>query len=185
MTVNPGKTWQSLLAKNERGDEYLIRVVYPLIGLTTLAAFAGVFFTEKSFSWELALKSAIRMLVALFGGFHLSAFLTNELCKRAFDRPDDIQLCRRFTGYASMVMYALNIALSVLPESDFFYLRFFLLYIIYIVWEGAQSYMDIHDELISGMSARVLFTLAVSTLIILVPTVVKGALFLLMPGLRI
>ena len=65
----PGKAWDMLSRKEEKGDEFLSRFIYPLIGLVTVAAFLGVLFTRKEFDVELALKSSIKTLVASFGGF--------------------------------------------------------------------------------------------------------------------
>ena len=39
----PGKAWDMLSRKEEKGDEFLSRFIYPLIGLVTVAAFRGVF----------------------------------------------------------------------------------------------------------------------------------------------
>ena len=75
----PGKAWEMLTKKEEKGDEFLSKFVYPLIGLVTAAAFLGVLFTRKEFDIELALKSSIKTLVASFGGFYLGAYLLNEL----------------------------------------------------------------------------------------------------------
>jgi hypothetical protein len=185
MIVNPGNTWAGLARKEEKGDEYLTRVVYPLIGLVTLAAFAGVFFSQRHFDWEVALKSAIKELVASFGGFFLSSYILSELWKGMFGKSENIQLCRRFIGYSSMMMYALNILLSLLPVSDFFYLQFFLLYTAYIVWEGAKPYMGIGDEQVKGASAQMMLTILATASIILLPKIISNILFLLMPGLRI
>ena len=35
----PGKAWDMLSRKEEKGDEFLSRFIYPLIGLVTVAAF--------------------------------------------------------------------------------------------------------------------------------------------------
>jgi hypothetical protein len=186
--TQPGKAWTKLAAKVERGDEYLSKFVYPLIGLVTLAAFVGVLFTEKNFNTELALKSAIRALVSSFGGYFLASYLLNELWKGLFKRGDNATLCRRFIGYASSLMYALDIVLCILPVSDFFFLRIFLVYTVYVVWEGAVPYMNIADGKVRlgfyEVSAQLFFTVAASTLIIVLPMLIRGLLFLLMPGLR-
>ena len=56
----PGKAWDMLSRKEEKGDEFLSRFIYPLIGLVTVAAFLGVLFTRKEFDVELALKRRSR-----------------------------------------------------------------------------------------------------------------------------
>jgi len=187
----PGKAWKALAAKEEKGDEYLSRFVYPLIGLVTLAAFVGVLFTERHFDVEKALKMAIRALISAFCGFHLAAYGLNLIWRYTLERGDELLLCRRFTGYASAPVFAINMVLSVLPEADFFFLQVFTLYTIYVVWEGAAAYMQvkgkaridlIFDEF--RVDARVWFMVTASGLIILLPRIISWILFVLMPGLR-
>ena len=149
----PGKAWEMLTKKEEKGDEFLSKFVYPLIGLVTAAAFLGVLFTRKEFDIELALKSSIKTLVASFGGFYLGAYL-----------------------YSSSLMFALNIVLMLLPE--FFFLRIFILYTFYIVWEGAGPYMQVAEN------ERLKFAGIATVVILLTPAVIEFVLFMLMPGLR-
>lgn len=172
----PGKAWEMLTRKEEKGDEFLSKFVYPLIGLVTIAAFLGVLFTRKEFDVELALKSSIKTLVASFGGFYLGAYLLNELWQGFFKRTKDMKLCQRFVGYSSSLMFALNIVLMLLPE--FFFLRIFILYTFYIVWEGAGPYMQVEEK------ERLKFSGIATVVILLTPAVIEFLLFMLMPGLR-
>lgn len=172
----PAKAWGMLTKKDEKNDEFLSRFVYPLIGLVTAAAFLGVLFTRKEFDIELALKSSIKTLVSSFGGFYLGAYLLNELWQGFFKREKDMKLCQRFVGYSSSLMFALNIVLTLLPE--FFFLRIFILYTFYIVWEGAGPYMQIEEK------ERLKFVGITTAIILLTPAVIELILFMLMPGLR-
>jgi hypothetical protein len=175
----PGKAWGVLSKKEEKGDEFLTRFVYPLIGLITVAAFVGILFKQKEFSVELALKSSIKALVSYFGGFFLASYFLNELWQSVFKQEKDIKLCQRFVGYSSALMYSLSIILLLLPVSDFFFLRIFILYTVYIVWEGATPYMQVSDAI------RLKFTIIASVLIVSLPEIIGLLLFMLMPGLRI
>ncbi|RHJ77904.1 YIP1 family protein [Parabacteroides sp. AM08-6] len=172
----PGKAWEMLTKKEEKGDEFLSRFVYPLVGLVTVAAFLGVLFTRKEFDVELALKSSIKTLVSSFGGFYLGAYLMNEIWQGLFKRDKDMKLCQRFVGYSSSLMFALNIVLMLLPE--FFFLRIFILYTFYIVWEGAGPYMQVEEN------ERLKFVGIATAVILLTPALIEVLLFLLMPGLR-
>lgn len=173
----PAKAWEALTRKDEENDAFLTRFVYPLIGLVTLAAFLGVMFTRKEFDLELALKSSIKTLVSSFGGFYVAAYLLNEIRQSLFKQAKDLKLCQRFVGYSSSVMYTLNIILMLLPE--FFFLRIFVLYTVYVVWEGAPVYMHVEEK------DRLKFVGIATALILLVPTVIDIVLFMLMPGLRV
>lgn len=172
----PGKTWNLLARKEEEDDGFLSRFVYPLIGLVTVAAFLGVLFTRKEFDVELALKSSIRTLVAAFGGFYLASYILNEFWQGLFKREKDMKLCQRFVGYSSSLMFALNIVLMLLPE--FFFLRIFVLYTFYIVWEGAVPYMQVEE------TGLLKFVGIATALILTMPWLIESALSMLMPGLR-
>lgn len=173
----PAKAWEALTTKDEDNDAFLTRFVYPLIGLVTLAAFLGVMFTRKEFDIELALKTSIKTLVSSFGGFYVAAYLLNEIWQGMFKREKDLKLCQRFVGYSSSVMFALNIVLMLLPE--FFFLRIFVLYTVYVVWEGAPIYMHVDEK------DQLKFVGIATGLILLTPTIIDVILFMLMPGLRV
>ena len=83
---------------------------------------------------------------------------------------------QRFVGYSSSLVYALSIILMLLPE--FFFLRIFILYTVYIVWEGSGPYMEVDEPV------RLKFVGVVSAVIILAPIVIDFVLSMLMPGLR-
>lgn len=172
----PAKAWKELREKEETNEVFLSRFIYPLIGLLTVIAFLGILFTRKEFDVELALKASIRTLVASFGGFFLSSYLLNEIWNGFFKREKDNPLWLRFVGYSSSLMFALNAVLMLIPE--FFFLRVFILYTFYIVWEGAPIYMQVSDD------ERLKFVVISTSLILITPYLIEIVLFLLMPGLR-
>ena len=172
----PAKAWEMLSLKENKEEDFLSRFIYPLIGLVTLSAFLGVLFTRKEFDVELALKSSIKTLVSYFGGFYLAAYVLNELWLSMFKRMKDMKQWQRFVGYSSSLVYALSIILMLLPE--FFFLRIFILYTVYIVWEGSGPYMEVDEPV------RLKFVGVVSAVIILAPIVIDFVLSMLMPGLR-
>lgn len=175
--TQPAKAWEELAAKKDQDNDFLIRFVYPLIGLVTLTAFLGVLFTRKEFDVELALKSSIKALVAAFGGFYLAAYVLNECWQSLFKREKDLKLWQRFVGYSSSVMFALNIILTLLPE--FFFLRIFVFYTVYVVWEGAGVYMHVEEQ------ERLKFVGIATAGILLAPVLIEVILSMLMPGLRV
>ena len=164
-----------LAKKDENEDAFLSRFIYPLIGIVSVAAFVGVLFTRKEFDVELALKSSIRTLVSVFGGFYVASYVLNEFWQGLFNREKDLKLCQCFVGYASSLMFALNIVLTLLPE--FFFLRIFVLYTFYIIWEGATPYMQVNE------TERMKFVGISTTLILLTPWIIEIILSMLMPGL--
>jgi cation transport ATPase len=177
LIFRPSETWKALDEKRtDDNEKFLSGFVYPFIGLVTVAVFLGVLFTRKEFDVQIALKSAILALLSAFGGFFLASYLMNEVWHSLFKREKNMKLCQNFVGYSSALMFSLNILLSLLPE--FFFLRFFVLYTIYIVWEGAIPYMGVQE------SEQLKFVSFATAIIIATPLVLEFILGLLMPGLR-
>ncbi|MDR2914017.1 MAG: hypothetical protein LBV74_04150 [Tannerella sp.] len=177
LIFKPSDAWKGLSEKRTDDNEsFLSGYVYSFIGMITLAAFIGVLFTRKEFDLQIALKASILALLSAFGGFFLASYFINELWHTLFHRERNIKLCQCFVGYSSSLMFSLNIVLSLLPE--FFFLRFFVLYTIYIVWEGAIPYMDVEE------SEQLKFVSISTIIIVLTPLIIEFILGLLMPGLR-
>ncbi|MDL2255581.1 YIP1 family protein [Parabacteroides sp. OttesenSCG-928-K15] len=175
--TQPQKAWNELLQKEDNDEDFLGRFVYPLIGLLTIAAFLGILVTRQKFDVEIALKASILMLVATFGGYHLTVYLLNEIWGSMFKRDKDIKLWQRFVGYSSSLMFTLTAVLLLIPE--FFFLNIFVLYTFYIVWEGAPSYMLIEEK------DKLKFVAIVTAIILIIPNAIEIVLKLLMPGLRV
>ncbi|MDR2233053.1 MAG: hypothetical protein LBE56_08015 [Tannerella sp.] len=177
LILKPGETWQELGKQPENKQIFLTQYLFPLMGAIALAAFLGVFVTTKEFDIEIALKVTIRTAIAVTGGFYLAAYLLNEARKGIFNQQKNMDLCRFFVGYASAMMYVLYIVTSLLP--DFFFLKIFGLYTVYMIWEGAGSYMRMNE------GTRMKFTVIASCIVILTPFVIEHALRMLMPGFRV
>jgi cation transport ATPase len=175
--LRPGETWEELSSQEERRDTFLSQFIYPVIGMIALAAFLGILFTRKEFDFEIALKITLRTVIAVTGGFYLGAYLLSEVWKGIFNQPKAMELCRCFVGYASSLLFVLYIITSLLPE--FFFLHIFVLYTVYIIWEGAVLYMQVAEE------ERLKFTIIASFIVILTPFIIEHALRMLMPGFRI
>jgi hypothetical protein len=172
----PAKAWEMLSQKEEKEEGILLHFVYPLIGFLTVAAFLGVMFTHKEFDVELALKASIRELLSAFGGFFLTVYLLNETGCRFFKIKKDMPLWQCFTGYSSSLMFVLNAVLILIPE--LFFLRIFILYTYYIVWEGGDAYMGV------GEKDRLKFAVLTTTILLAIPYAIRILLFILMPGMR-
>lgn len=176
LILKPADMWKQLSDREEDQETFFARYFCPLLGLTALAAFTGVLCSRKEFSAEIALKSAIKATTSMIAGYFLAARLLNEVWQIAFRRPSNLRDWYCFTGYASAPMFALHMALALVPE--FFFLRVGILYAAFVIWEGATPYLGVREE------ERLKFTVIVSTLVILAPLAIDYLLFLLMPGLR-
>ena len=178
LIFKPAEAWKKLKERQKEDDEkFLPDFIYPFIGLVTIASFLGVLFTRKEFDVQIALKASILSLLSVLGGFFLASYFVNEVWRKMFHRVNNFKQCMCFVGYSSSLMYMLNILLSLLPE--FFFLRFFSLYIIYIAWEGAIPYMGVTEE------EQLKFVGISAAIIILTPLALELVLGLFMPGLRL
>jgi hypothetical protein len=175
--LRPGEAWEELSCQEEERGVFLSQFIYPLIGMIALAAFLGILFTRKEFDFEIALKIMLRTVIAVAGGFFLGAYFLHEVWKGVFKQPKDMALCSFFVGYASSLMFLLYIITALLPE--FFFLHIFVLYTVYIIWEGAVVYMQV-DE-----SERLKFTVIASFIVIVTPFAIEQTLRFLMPGFRV
>jgi len=175
--LSPGDTWMELREQEEERDMFISQFIFPLIGMIALAAFLGILFTRKEFDFEIALKITLRTVIAVTGGFFLGAYLLNEVWNGMFNQPKNMELCRHFVGYASSLMFVLYIITSLLPE--FFFLQIFVLYTVYIIWEGTYVYMKIREN------KRLIFTIIASFIVIITPFIIEQALRMMMPGFRI
>lgn len=173
----PAKAWSILNEEKDTNNESFLKgYLYPLFGIISLLTFIGEFISKKDFSLEIALKNTIKISISVFLGFYLASFLLNELVTRMFHQGKQIKICQRFVGYSSALIYALYIVLALLPE--FFFLRIFIFYTIYIIWEGAGTYMNI-DE-----SKKLNFTIFASLIILISPNLIEMIMYMTMPGLR-
>ncbi|MDR1103667.1 MAG: YIP1 family protein [Tannerella sp.] len=177
LILKPAETWNKLSQDEEDKESFLSRYIYPLIGLIALAAFVGVLFSRKEFSFEIALKSSIKVLISNMGGYFLAVYMMSELWQGLFHRQKDIRLWYYFVGYASAPMFALNIVLALL--SEFFFLRAAVLYTVYTIWEGATAYMHVRED------EQLKFSACASAVIIATPLAIDYLLFMMMPGLRL
>ena len=180
----PTRTWAVLLKKEEKELQseteepkvFLTRFMFPLIGVASIVSFVGVLLAFKGFDVASALKSATLTLCSLLGGFYLASYLLNEIAKGYFKMESNLERCQRFIGYSSSLMIVISMALALLPE--FFFLRIFEFYTIYILWEGAEPYMKVEA------SNRIKFVIIAALLISLTPLLIGWILFALLPGLR-
>ncbi|GHT70779.1 membrane protein [Bacteroidia bacterium] len=177
LITQPAKAWSNLSGKQEtNNEEFYKSYLYPLFGIVALLSFVGVFLTHKNFDVQLALKNCIGFVITAFVGFYLASYFLSKVMGKVFNRPGEIKLCQRFVGYSSSFTYVLFMVLSLFPE--LFFLKIFLLYTIYIIWEGAIPYMVIEENI------QMKFTVLAGIIILLTPFIIEMVMFMLMPGLR-
>ena len=180
LIFQPVKAWSELVEAREEkvtdNDSFFNTYLYPVIGIIALLTFVGVFFYEKTFGVQLALRLTIKALIALFAGFFLASFLLSIVMERLF-LIKEYKLCQRFVGYASALVYVIYMVSAIFP--DYGFLKLALLYTIYMVWEGAPAYMQIPEH------ERNKFTAITTAIVLLSPFIIENFMYLTMKGMRV
>lgn len=180
LIIHPAKAWNILVNEREeeiKNNRYFFEVyLYPIWGIVALLAFIGVFFHKKDFDVQLAFRLTIKVIITLFAGFYLAVLLLSKALEY-FSIKSNRKLCERFIGYSSALIYVIYLILAIFP--DFSFLSLILFYTIYIIWEGAESYMQISEE------QRPKFTFIASVIILSSPFIVEQIMTWTMPGMRI
>lgn len=163
---SPAKAWEEILVEEDK-RKVLAGFVYPLIGLCGLAVFLGSLSLDfEAFSLQTAMTKTCSVIISLFGGYYLAAYLVNLYGMKVLKRENELLLCQQFVGYSMSVLFMLDVVLGLFP--GFFILRWILqFYIVWIVWEGAQKLMQVEE------GRRLSYTLVVSAILILSPVVLK------------
>ena len=107
---SPAQAWEKIEDEVDR-KKVMSEFVYPMIGLCGLSVFIGTFIgnTAGVSSFQIAMTRCCATFVSLFGGFFLSAWLTNLLGKQMLGREDELELNQQFVGYAMVVTFVLDI----------------------------------------------------------------------------
>ncbi len=167
---SPAKAWEEIRAQG-RGD-VTFNYVYPLIGLAALSVFIGALIDrgwDGPDGYQYAMARCCTVVVTFFGGFFLSAYIINAICKRFYNMADDMPLCYKLAGYSLTVPMLLQVVTGLLP--DFYIIAVALqFYIIYIVWAGSNVLMQVQEN------NRLSFTIVVSVILMVCPALL-GRLF--------
>lgn len=161
----PAKAWEDISKETDR-QKVMNAFVYPLIGISGLAVFAGSFgnVTAANEAFTVAMRNCCATFISLFGGFFLSAYLSDLIGKKLLNRTDEVELNRQFVGYAMVVVFALEIISGLFSIS---LLRWVLqFYTVFVVYEGARELMKVDEENLTRYSLIVSFFIIVCPAII-------------------
>jgi hypothetical protein len=173
----PSEAWKSLSEmQDEKNEEFFKGYFYPILGIIALCAFVGeAWINVDKFALQSTLKVVIRDTIAYFGGLFLSAYIIRTVALRYFRFDADFNLCVRFSGYSSAVIYSVA-ALNCLSDSLIF-IQIFIIYTFYIVWCGIDLYIPVKED------DRVKFTIFSGIVVIISPFFIKGIMIIMMPNL--
>lgn len=163
---SPAKAWTEIAERNE-GRLVLSDFVYPMIGLCGLSEFIGVFigkeFTPDVF--QVALTQCCALVVALFGGFFLAAYLVDKVGRRWLGRTDSYDRVQEFVGYSMVVTFVLDIVSGLF---SIMLLHWILqIYTIVVVFEGARQLLKVEESKLAG------YTVATTLIVLVCPAIIE------------
>lgn len=165
LIVASPKAWKDIEKEKRTQGEFLSHFLHPLFGMIAFASFIGALWFVRGGNVESALKSSIISFVGVYGGYFIASYLLNEIAPR-FGLSKNLSRIQQFTGYASVVLYALFIITPFL--SELFILWLLALYTIYLVNTGSHYFMKVSKAKVVD------FTAAASAIIILAPVLVRA-----------
>jgi hypothetical protein len=134
------RAWKDVEKEKRTQHEFLYRFLHPIFGIIAFTSFVGGLWFVREGNVENALKGTIISVVGVYGGYFIAAYLLNEIAPR-FGLSKDLSRFQQFTGYASVVLYALFIVTPFL--SELFILWLLVLYTIYVVNVGSIYFMKV------------------------------------------
>lgn len=163
LIVASPKAWKDISSENITVYEFINRFLHPIFGVIAATSFIGGLWISGEGSLENALKQSIISIVAVYGGYYIASYTINELAPR-FGLEKNLPLYQKYVGFASAVIYLLYIVVPFFP--GFIILWLCSLYTIFLVYNGAKSYLKVNNEKLVN------FTLIASALIILAPAAI-------------
>ena len=165
LIVASPRAWKDLEKEKRTQHEFLYRFLHPIFGIIAFTSFVGGLWFVRDGNVENALKSSIISVVGVYGGYFIASYVLNELAPR-FGMSKNLARFQQFTGYASVVLYALFIIIPFL--SELFILWLLALYTIYLVNSGTLYFTKAPKAKIAD------FTATASAIIILAPVLVHA-----------
>ncbi len=165
LIVASPRAWKDLEKENSTQQEFLYRFLHPVFGIIAFTSFVGGLWFVRDGNVENALKSSIISIVGAYGGYFIASYVLNEVAPR-FGLNKDLSRFQQFTGYASVVLYALFIITPFL--SELFILWLLALYTVYLVHSGTLYFVKVPAAKVTD------FTAAASAIIILSPVLIRA-----------
>ena len=161
----PSKAWDEIVDETD-ARKVLSEFVYPMIGLCGLSVFLGTFIgnTAGASAFHIAMTRCCATFVSLFGGFFLASYLLNLLGQKMLGRDNEQEANQCFVGYGMVVTFALEIVSGLFSISILHWILQF--YTAFVVYEGARSYMQVEEKVLSR------YSLIASIVIIVCPSLI-------------
>ncbi len=136
LVFSPVSEWQRIHRENITFNDIIGQFALPLIGLVAFGTFLSHLINQQAFIFELALKKAVMIFTALFGGVFMAWYLVFRLMKY-FRMISSRELAAKLTIYSSAPLYVVSLIAVLVPE--FFFVHILVLYSLYLCWIGVRS----------------------------------------------
>lgn len=167
LLLSPKNGWKEIKHYNTPAKLMLSKVVYPLIALLSLSAFAGLIYNP-----ELSISDGIQQAIIEFSKYFFAYLLVNYLMTGFFPKVVSNKTSANkvsiFLQYNLVVLIIINIINNLLPI-PFTYLNILYLYIFFVAWK-ADDFLEIvesKDKKFLVISAALLLFIPVSIKFIL------------------
>lgn len=167
LILKPRGAWKELSRKEEKLEDFYNTFLYPLFGFITVTTFVGAMWIRSGGGVPFALRDVVVVLTSLFGGFHIGAYVLDEIYQKYVEMRDERQI-RLFVGYSSVVVYLLYLIMPLLPGMELLWLL--IVYTFYLVKEGVIHFLKLPED---KQSSFVLISLA---LVVLLPIIISSLL---------
>jgi hypothetical protein len=162
LIVSPAKEWQAIANEGHGINTILTLFSLPLMGMATLATFVGYLINQQAVYFDVALKHAAFTFAAFFFGLYAAYFLLLKVLPLAGVNQDKNWIFK-WVAFPSLLIYLVHFVTALF--SEFFFLRFLMLYTGFVVWEALP--VSIH----SPMKKRIYLTLLVTVTLLVLPYV--------------
>lgn len=177
--VTPKKGWEAVKNLAPTKKEVLLRYAMPLLAIAGISAIIGEYIEAGDLTWKIGFNRLITMVIPLFMGIYISAFLLKGTYKLLFDKTYQFADMLIFTIFSYSCIIAVLI-LNELFEETFFFLGIFYLYTVYIVYEGSNVILGIETK----SEKKLQFVAIASSIILACPWLIGLFMRFAMPGLK-
>ncbi len=162
--VNPLAEWSQIHRESTTFNDMLGHFALPQIGIVTLGVFLSHLINQQVFIFELALKMAILVFIALFGGLFFAWYIVFRLMKY-FQFISSRELAAKLAIYSSAPLYVASLAAALVPE--FFFVHVLVVYSFYLTWTGVKNLAG------SESDRKFIFSLIIGVMILSIPYMIR------------
>jgi hypothetical protein len=164
LLVKPNEEWQIINGESTTLNDMLSGFSLPLIGLATLLTFISFLVNQQALIFELALKQALLIFTALFGGLLLSFYMISKFLKVS-RTPDFKETAAKLVVYSSAPLYVVLIIGTLVPE--IFFIHILSVYSFYLCWVGIQYLTSLKGD------KKMIFSFLLGSSVLLIPFLIR------------